>query len=485
MSSIHQACALLLCILSSGAFADVDWQPLACPSISFNRPCTQRGNPSQDTMVSLFYQFEGKQAGGFSCTSSTPADGAGPVLCGASWSLPQQGAAGTCVFLLAAGSNMKCQGTGGVTNLIGAHGLVLSAPVLSAPLAWATLSCPAKGKMSGSCTGKAADSDRWMNVAFSSTRPASLSCRLASTGTEVCSWSTVTRGATTADSCSFLVPATDSLDCTTTGGPTVTSSATVKLSRQISQQSSHLESEASCPVPTLPKGTLCNCNYKNVMPHDSIVTINAQNVDNAFNSFHCSVGDANTCGWGTANGQQGEAGSCSFILPAGEPYTCAMQWGATGFGNVSITPLAVSLFSKKTTSSHSTTTLLGAAFVSVGSESSRSEASLSAMYDEWRTAHSSGAGDSIEFENFKAHVALVDSQPGAVQQQYNSLAGLSRDQFEQSYRGCAHSGDSGKHMEELSGLSAQDVADAPESVDWRQQHVVRGTASTHAAAAAA
>merc|ERR1740117_1905422 len=171
-------------------------------------------------MVSLFYQFEGKQAGGFSCTSSTLADGTVPVLCGASWSLPQQGAAGTCVFLLAAGSDMKCQGTGGVTNIIGAHGVVLTAPILPAPLTWTTPSCPAKGEMAGSCSGKSAGSDRWMNVAFSSSKPASLSCRLASTGTEVCSWSTVARGATTAYSCSFLIPAKDSLDCTATGGPT-------------------------------------------------------------------------------------------------------------------------------------------------------------------------------------------------------------------------------------------------------------------------
>merc|ERR1711933_452302 len=71
-----------------------------------------------------------------------------------------------------------------------------------------------------------------------------------------------------------------------------------------------------------------------------LVSISASNADDAFNSFHCWVGNANTCAWGVNNGQNGWAGTCYFILPAGAEYACDMQFGATAFPEVSVVALS-------------------------------------------------------------------------------------------------------------------------------------------------
>ena len=81
------------------------WKKLDCPSDTFG-DCEARNHATHDVMVSLFFQFEGTRAGSFACT------GTNVTYCSRSYREADQGSAGTCVFLLAGGSSMRCVGKG-------------------------------------------------------------------------------------------------------------------------------------------------------------------------------------------------------------------------------------------------------------------------------------------------------------------------------------------------------------------------------------
>jgi len=210
---------------------------------------------------------------------------------------------------------------------------------------------------------------------------------------------------------------------------------------------------------------------------DKYVTLNAENIDGVFNSFHCYIGDVNICAWGANNKNRGEGGSCSFLLPAGETYHCEMQFGATAFSSVTVFPLGVTLFpqSQFSASHNMPQTPAEAAHL----PASRSDAELRTAYVSWVQGMKSKSyltvhdfEDSASFMNFKQHVAIADIQARRMNktqpEKFNSLAGTSLSEFEAAYRGCSHVDAS------LTPTIDEELQfdRIPDSVDWTTKHVV-------------
>jgi len=195
-----------------------------------------------------------------------------------------------------------------------------------------------------------------------------------------------------------------------------------------------------------------------------LVSISASNADNAFNSFHCWVGNANTCAWGVNNGQTGWAGSCYFILPAGAEYSCDMQFGATAFPEVTVVSLSGSSMFPK-----SSQPMLAVEHPWMGVQhvvSSRSHEDIQRLFAEYTSTH--GSVPANRFENFRRYVAMVDNHPTNSPlksgSQLSSLAVLSVEEFESNYRGCAKI----EFVAEAAvRMSAEEIGNTPTSIDWR------------------
>jgi len=169
------------------------------------------------------------------------------------------------------------------------------------------------------------------------------------------------------------------------------------------------------------------------------------------------------------NGQTGWAGTCYFILPSGAEYTCDMQFGATAFPEVAVMALSgPSMFPK------SSLPIMAVENPHRGVHhvaSSRSHDNLQQLFAEYTAKH--GSVPVERFENFKRHVAMVDSHPSnpplTSGRQLSSLAVLSQEEFESDYRGCAKIDSS---VDATVRFSAEDVNKIPTSVDWRDAGAV-------------
>lgn len=406
-------------------------------------------------MVSLFYQVEDE-----SNTASFKCSGADQIHCQRSWGVEEQGSAGTCFFMLAGGEEFSCSGTGKIT-WIGGH----AAPLDGAFLSTSVSHLPCEGGHASDCAIAASSADQWVDIAFKPAGSDENGFRCNVDGKSVCHYNA--KNEASASSCGFVVPQGSSLSCQTLkGAVTVTSATSRSFSRSVGPVSS--AEPNTCP-PSSDDPTLCNCNYANEEDHDMLVSISASNADNAFNSFHCWVGNANTCAWGVNNGQTGWAGTCYFILPAGAEYTCDMQFGATAFPEVEVMTLSgPSMFPKSSQPSLvSEHPAGGVQFVA----SSRSQQDLQRLLAEYETKYGTVSDDRVD--NFRRHVALVDSHPSNSPlrsgSQLSPLAVLSREEFESTYRGCAKTDSS---VQTGFRLSAEDVSKTPASIDWRDAGAV-------------
>jgi len=281
--------------------------------------------------VTLFFQVEDPSgSASFECKTDEM------VHCSRGWAVAEQGSAGTCFFLLGAGETFDCSGSGTV-NVIGAHGLQLAGQILSS--ATKELSC--KGSLTKCSDKNDAAQDAWVELKFTlpSSNNHALTCSV--DDNEVCRFSAIDQAS--ASSCAFLFPSGSTLSCAASAGAPVIEAA---VSRSLQQNLTPLASPLTetCPTATGDDPTPCNCDFPSTMDTDAIVTMSASNQDDQFNSFHCYVGNANTCAWGANNGEKGAAGQCSFILPAGASYACDLQFGSTAFPSVTILPLATTIF---------------------------------------------------------------------------------------------------------------------------------------------
>jgi len=437
------------------ANAVLDWISLPCPSAVASNSCAyQNPSSSQDMAVSLFFQVEDTQSiASFQCASGDV------VHCARSWSLSEQGSAGTCFFILKASQEFQCSGYGTV-NVIGAHAVKLTGKLLGSD----EKQVPCTGVLDSCSYENSGSHDQWVTMSFTtSSTDEGLSCQ--TNAGEVCGFAS--KGNADESSCAFLLPSGDSLSCkATAGSPSITSLVAVPLVNQLTPTGERLKS--TCPPETGHNTTLCDCTYKNPTNHDLIVSMNAMNADGKFNSFHCAVGSANTCAWGANNGESGAAGQCYFILPAGGEYGCWMQFGATAFPSVTILPLSgKSIFPASSVATHQEKRkTLGVSHI----PATRSTIELQRLFDEFQSKH--GPVDQARFKYFAQFVALTDTHPSNPVLRHGGelspLATLSQDEFEATYRNCAKV-EAGT-MPEF-GLTDADMR-TPTTVDWRTKGAV-------------
>jgi len=213
-------------------------------------------------------------------------------------------------------------------NVIGAHGVLLNSTTLSAADPWSGIALT--GPATHESYRNAGTRDLWVQMlltAGSSGPSSSMTCR---TGTmAVCTYA-VTNNTAGQSSCGFILPAGVVLECSATGGMSVTAASTRPFTDNVVPPATVSKiplAAATCPPITgATKSTMCDCAYTN--PHanqDMIIGMSATSADANFNSFHCYVYGVNVCAWGSNLNNQRDAGSCYFILPAGATYNCTME----------------------------------------------------------------------------------------------------------------------------------------------------------------
>ena len=487
----------LLEIIAAASSAAPRWSKIPCPSGTFADGCSYVA--PRDMAVTLFFQFEPStdtKKASLLCKSGEL------TLCSRSWGAAASGSAGDCYFFLGAGQTMKCEGSGRDVNVIGAHG---------APLA---VDAIAKGAVAKSVTlvpsySNYAATDEWIGASFAASGPGGILCTIGAQLDPVCGWQVNGTAALAADSggsCGFLLPAGATVKCSTFGAaPTVASAHALALSDAFAPlPTTSPAAKSACPIHNEDDSTtICDCGYTNGASTDAVVVATVSSADDGYNSFHCFVGETNVCAWGSNRDNQGDGGSCWFVLPAGMQYNCSMEWGAIAVGSSSVTPMQKSLFS-------SSATLLEGARESESESGGREsegererervrvrptaahpappraagpvDAALRARFDAWRAHHAVAYATKEEYERrLRTFAAFLVRFPHAADAMPNSLAAISAEEFETSYRGCApRSGAAarravGPSRGTRSGsalLRDNEVRDAPTSVDWRTKGAV-------------
>eukprot|EP01065_Artemidia_motanka_P047908 TRINITY_DN75_c0_g1_i1.p1 TRINITY_DN75_c0_g1~~TRINITY_DN75_c0_g1_i1.p1 ORF type:complete len:781 (+),score=268.95 TRINITY_DN75_c0_g1_i1:86-2428(+) len=437
----------LLVGAATAAAAAVNFQSISCPYGTFAQGCQYQNRGTSDEAVSFFFQFEprqGETSGSFECT------GDGMTYCSRSWQAEASGSAGDCFFLLGAGRSFSCSGQGTV-NVLGAHAAPMTSSVLaSSPSQADKLPCSGSGGCKYSNSGK----DAWVQMAFSASSNATLSCKYGSM--EVCNWGV--NGAGGGGSCGFILPTSAELSCQ--GDAKITSAAALRFSEAVLDVDAKLDAQWNCPKKTYPKTNMCDCDITNTYTDkDLAVMVTAQSVDGNFNSFHCGYDGVNVCAWGTDRNDQTDKGGCYFLLPAGENIQCQMQWGAVSFSYSAAVATKKAFFGSSTPKARKALPAVPAA----------NEQQLRRMFAEWKGQHGkvygSAAEEEVRFANFREHVTLAGRKG-----RYNHMADMSREQFEKSYRGCGRVSSGVNRTQGWQPSAAEAVL--PKSVDWRTKHVV-------------
>ena len=450
--------------------------------------CSQPSLES-DSAVIMFFQVETNNVNGasFSCARHDAPD---TPICSRNWkNSSESGAAGSCYFLLPAKTPFTCTSSGGAVNIIDSNYELLAAPALVANTV--PVACPGGTLDSSSSCQLTPDAitDRWIQSAWSGgggPDGGAFECTIAgSTSTPLCSWSSDSAGPSDGSSCAFLLPAAKTLSCKATRGTVkFTPSHAVALLEPLIGAAP--EAPVTCP-PSSPNPNDCDCSFDNNSTiSDALVIITSRSADDNFNSFHCFYDGSNVCGWGSNVDSRGSAGGCSFILPAGETYTCTMEWGAAAFPLVTIIPALRSLFSVP----NKKNTLLLSSGIKPPTPFGGSERLLR-LWAAWQIEHDVSFDDATlaadGFEAFTAHVAaadaavvrLIDAQhldKNGLPTRFNKFAATPRIQWEKSYGGIP-----GRKMSQSlrrSGNFAAQVPPSPSppppppSVDWRSKGVV-------------
>jgi hypothetical protein len=310
---------------------------------------------------------------------------------------------------------------------------------------------------------------------------------------------------TDVSSCSFLLPSFSTLSCVATAGTVCfTGSRAIPLGAGAYAKKTALPKP--CPTASFPGTSDCDCGFTNPSTStDAIVTIVAESVDDGFNSFHCYVDGANVCGWGSNEGMNSSTGSCSFVLPAGEAYDCAMEWGATSFVATSAVATLRSIFPPSASDRRRGGGSGGGRILrSAGAFPSAAagvdfEVRIRSMWASWRSEHgvtyASEEEESRRFLNFREHIHFADENAWRVSAhpsldgagrvtRANRFADMSIQEWRSAFRGRAAASAAAergrrKGSESLSGSAAIVSAfpspsppPAPPVFDWRTHGVV-------------
>jgi hypothetical protein len=149
------------------------------------------------------------------------------------------------------------------------------------------------------------------------------------------------------------VPAHATLSCEVGGSgdevPQVTSSVSFPLTRALTAQGANgVEwQQLDCPFsgPNYSPNN-CDCSTNVSFASDALVHLEVASPDASDNSVWCfSSGGEDLCSF-TWNGGEGDAGTCTFFLPAGEMMSCKMQFGTVDIVNALWVPLSSPIFAK-------------------------------------------------------------------------------------------------------------------------------------------
>ena len=489
--------SLLSLLLAGSALAHavaIPWTPLSCPHAG--SPFTNCSLPptTSDVAVTLFYQIEslGSAGGGFSCGNERTS------YCARSWTQPESGSAGSCYFLLAAGSSYACTATGGAVNVIDAmYTPLANGTLLAAPLA---VSCPGNLTLSAtspgpaSCTSVPLDHDVWVTAAWvSMVGSSAFECHYAADdgpAAPLCASAAAASGAGDASSCSFLLAANSALTCVASAGSVAFSSSTgVSFAAPYSGPAHPPAVKGVCPPAVTNKTNDCDCAFTNTAPtSDALVALTASSIDGTFSALHCFIDGVNVCGFGSNSGMEGHEGSCAFLLPAGESYACSMEWGALSYPATSVTVMSRSIFAPPRDDRHAN---IGKADVAVvlgrgvrAPSPAGNSGRLQRLWAAWRTQYGVAYGDvgeeAARFLHFTQHVAAADAavthtrntlhlDDAGLPTRFNRFADMSRGEWEAVYRGrggrrqLSHGDDAG---------NLPPPPPPPAAFDWRSRGVV-------------
>ena len=251
---ILQHLAILLLV---GAAHGATWLKTLCPaSGSTFKSCTQPTSFATDVAVTLFFQIETRTVGttSFSCVDGADAD---VTFCARSWTDAESGAAGSCFFLVPAGRSLACSASGGAINVIDAAYIPLAVNALGAPQA---LACPSGALAPGKpCKQLGLPQDQWVVATYAGGgAPAASAFACSVGGVEVCSFATALSGPSDVSSCSFLLPANNSLLCAATQGSISFPAPAVGFPLAMAYAGNLSSDIAPCP-PAGPKPNDCDC----------------------------------------------------------------------------------------------------------------------------------------------------------------------------------------------------------------------------------
>lgn len=81
-------------------------------------------------------------------------------------------------------------------------------------------------------------------------------------------------------------------------------------------------SGGACPIVTGAQATtMCDCGLQNTRKTDVAIAVQAESIDDGFNSFHCFIDGANVCAFGTNVHNRFNGGGCYFFVQAGSVYS--------------------------------------------------------------------------------------------------------------------------------------------------------------------
>jgi hypothetical protein len=317
------------------------WSKLDCPTTATGHSCSHRNsNADKDEVIALFFQVElaqGEDLGRVVCSSGEV------VHCHRSWVPQEGGSSGSCWWIQPAGTSFTCTGKGTV-HFIGSNVATLPLGVLSSPSSSSPIDCLSGGgplPAGSRCTYTASSSvDEWVSLSFigggadssqaggtvtsGQADPAerrrvqdsaerrtggqlnSFRCTHSGGSVQPCSYSlNATVGGGSAkkpqprgSSCTFLLPASSTLECkVVSGAVSFTSAFSTKFTQAVyGPHATPMADNYTCPDPPSKMypdrhgQNPCNCAWQNPYPdRDIAIAINARSIDEGYNNFFVSL----------------------------------------------------------------------------------------------------------------------------------------------------------------------------------------------------
>eukprot|EP01060_Flectonema_neradi_P026742 TRINITY_DN35_c0_g1_i1.p1 TRINITY_DN35_c0_g1~~TRINITY_DN35_c0_g1_i1.p1 ORF type:complete len:786 (+),score=185.26 TRINITY_DN35_c0_g1_i1:1640-3997(+) len=434
------------------------WTTINCPVTG--NSCSYNNDKQVDEAVTLFFQTE-QQSG----TASISCTVGNAVTCFRSYPLSDTGSAGGCFFVIPAGAQMSCD-VQGTVNIIGSH----VSPLKGALMDTNTKTIPCNN---GDCSYRnTLSNDLWVSQRMVPNGNGINEFNCKYNNMEVCAYAV--NGAQGGYSCNFILPSGADLKCRTVSGSFDGSSEGFPFKENVLQLDSQTV-PMNCPNVTYPKPDMCDCAYTNNRENDLVVSVVSSSTNEDYNSFHCYYGGANVCSWGSNRNDKGNRGGCYFVLPAGQDFSCAMQWGAASFSVTVAKQLNGSLWASSLESAKAAVPKR-AASLEEPIDISKNITEHQELFTEWKLLHKKTYSSKVEeqqrFNNFRKHLNLFYSQGNTGLP--NHLADWSKREFETHLRDCAHP-NAGADLPPPPAdriITEEDIKNMPESVDWRTKGVV-------------